>query len=1116
MATVYETLVLASTSYGGLRPGPVAPGWKLLQTNDGKPLLRVDAKSGFEAAAYRNETTGEIVVSYVGTNDWGDVFGTYPQIVGGKMPIEQFVQAIDFLNQVREGNPGATLVLTGHSLGGFLAQAVSVFVRSREDLAIPTTTLEAPGARSAIERLLDKPIDGLTSQITNYVHPSDQIGTFRDHAGEVRYWGGIEGPGVGEAPWWAQILASPVLALGFVPSIFLTHKIPNAVEWFRDDPEGQRVVPGSAPPVQSSESISGVEVPLRVNSESSTATSDVVTNATSNWFDTLSAPSELGFVAPPTPPPVPAPVVLPSAPDLPTGDPSVPPPDPAPLPPDPVPPPTPDALPDTQGVVMEIAQPPAVDASGSGDTALSSASSAGASSDASTVSSATGAGASSDGSASPAVGDGGGDGGSAPGDTNSVVTASAPVDQLGSQAALNGGEGALIPEDVTLVLSGVGSARTIASIVSSDLPDDQKALQSAAAAASFASQAVGAETAAGQALGAVGGALSVAAIALSDMPDEQKAFRAAQTVLTMAAPPLAIPSIVGFAVEELVNLGLGEYQQGDISKAIMKAKQTALFQYGNQAQEEALKSAPDFNATLRALSAAPPGTSGQVQFGVGNEYAGETLVGRAGTTQTPGWESTLQRISDPTVIAQHPDLVASFIQNLWVQTGPSGAAAFNQGATRNYQTYLLSKLPYTMEWNAARQKILNAEIVDPRDTAARDAASAAVPDLPADQYLRVGNAKLDTTHQYAFYNVWHVPPDVEPMPTEQAAMQLAQSYASYGFNARPQNPTLVMDLTTGKMLSQPVTGQIPQYMTGFEGQQVYAGYSVEVTTGYKLDSAYFDPQAPDTPYTKGLRGETERATAQVAQTDDWWRATYGGGGDPVVLDLNEDGVLLQPAAKSGVDFDLNGDGSVERIAWVQPEDGLLALDRDHDGKITSGRELFSEFFDPNHATTGLGALGLFDANHDRVIDTKDPVFGQLEVWRDANHDARTDPGELRTLDALGITAIQLAGVPANEPVDGGRIITRTTFMQNGTAMDAADMFFATEGESVRSAATDPNGAEINLAVDGHEVDDTRVEQLRQAMAAFAPLALSAEMTLPSDNQHQLTPALAAAWESGHS
>src|SRR5439155_10554559 len=80
---------------------------------------------------------------------------------------------------------------------------------------------------------------------------------------------------------------------------------------------------------------------------------------------------------------------------------------------------------------------------------------------------------------------------------------------------------------------------------------------------------------------------------------------------------------------------------------------------------------------------------------------------------------------------------------------------------------------------------------------------------------------------------------------------------------------------------------------------------------------------------------------------------------------------------------------------------------------------------------------------------------------------------------------------------------------------AADMFFATEGETVRSAGADPNGEAINLAAGGHEVEDTRVEQLRQAMAAFAPPALSADMTLPSDIQHQLTPTL-AAWESGHS
>ena len=727
MATVYETAVLASTSYEGPRPGPVPPGWKLLPTNDGKPLTRVDAKSGFEAAAYRNEVTGEIVVSYVGTNDRRDVFGTFPEIVSGSMPVAQFKPAVEFLNEVlgivRNQYPGASVVLTGHSLGGLLAQAVSVVERSLTGHAIPTATFEAPGARSAIEKWLHESIDGLTSQITNYVHPSDQIGTFRDHAGEVRYWGGIEGPGVGEAPWWVQIVAAPLLAIGFVPSIFLNHKIPNAVDWFRDDPEGQRVLPGSAPqPQGSSESIPGVGVPFRVNSESSTAASGVVTNMTINWFDTLSAPPELGFVAPPPPPPVPAPpgpalVELsppPPAPDVRPSDPSGPLPDPTPLPQPPPPAP--------------VVQPPAPDVP--------------------------------------------------PPDPNPLPQPPAPAPVVAPPAP------DVPPSDPSM-----------------PLPDPNPLPQPPVPA-------------------------PVAPPPAPDVPPPDDIFFPDPTPVFLPPPPIYVP---------------------------------------------------------------PPPV--------------------------------------------------------------------------------------------------------------------------------------------------YVPPPIFYEPP-------------------------------------PIFYEPPSFFGG-------GGFDFFGGGGFDFFGGFF-------------------------------------GGDPVVLDLNHDGVLLQPAAKDGVVFDLNGDGFVERTAWVQPEDGLLALDRDHDGKITSGRELFSEFFDPNQATTGLGALGLFDANHDGVIDTKDPVFGQLQVWRDANHDGRTDPGELRTLDQLGITSIQLAGVPANEPVDGGRIMTRTTFIQNGMAKDAADVFFATDGGSIRSAGSvDLNRETINLAADGHEVDDTRVAQLRQAMAAFAPSESAADMTLSSDLQHQLTPVLAGASQSGH-
>src|SRR3989442_14690244 len=100
MATVYETSVLASTSYGGSSPGPVPAGWKLLQTNDGKPLLRVNAKSGFEAVGYRNEGNGGIAASYVGTHDWRDGLGTFPESVRRKMPIAQVPRAGGFRKAV--------------------------------------------------------------------------------------------------------------------------------------------------------------------------------------------------------------------------------------------------------------------------------------------------------------------------------------------------------------------------------------------------------------------------------------------------------------------------------------------------------------------------------------------------------------------------------------------------------------------------------------------------------------------------------------------------------------------------------------------------------------------------------------------------------------------------------------------------------------------------------------------------------------------------------------------------------------------------------------------------------------------------------------------------------
>jgi hypothetical protein len=136
---------------------------------------------------------------------------------------------------------------------------------------------------------------------------------------------------------------------------------------------------------------------------------------------------------------------------------------------------------------------------------------------------------------------------------------------------------------------------------------------------------------------------------------------------------------------------------------------------------------------------------------------------------------------------------------------------------------------------------------------------------------------------------------------------------------------------------------------------------------------------------------------------------------PVLLDLEGDGVRLTGAA-GGVPFDLDGDGRPERLSWTRAgaDDAWLALDRDGDGRVTSGRELFGNFTaqPPSTAPNGFSALAEFDAparggNSDGVIDAKDAAYASLRLWRDADHDGLSRPEELRALAESGVAAISL-------------------------------------------------------------------------------------------------------------
>lgn len=144
-------------------------------------------------------------------------------------------------------------------------------------------------------------------------------------------------------------------------------------------------------------------------------------------------------------------------------------------------------------------------------------------------------------------------------------------------------------------------------------------------------------------------------------------------------------------------------------------------------------------------------------------------------------------------------------------------------------------------------------------------------------------------------------------------------------------------------------------------------------------------------YAFDVEGGFDQATAQG-------RPPYT---DPLVLDLDGDGIELTSVDNRLVRFDVDGDGFREATGWVQSDDGLLVLDHNGDGLINDISELFG-----NQTTSGFVALRGIDDNADGFIDTADANYSRLQVWRDLDSDGRSDGNELFTLDELGISRIR--------------------------------------------------------------------------------------------------------------
>jgi Ca2+-binding RTX toxin-like protein len=168
-------------------------------------------------------------------------------------------------------------------------------------------------------------------------------------------------------------------------------------------------------------------------------------------------------------------------------------------------------------------------------------------------------------------------------------------------------------------------------------------------------------------------------------------------------------------------------------------------------------------------------------------------------------------------------------------------------------------------------------------------------------------------------------------------------------------------------------------------------------------------------------------------------------GSPVILDLDGDGVETI-GVKDGAYFDHDGNGFAEQTGWTSSDDGLLVMDRNGDGVIDSGKELFGDqtlLQDGQKAANGFQALAELDGNSDGTIDSNDAAYAQLKIWQDLDGDGYASADEIKTLSELGIASINtgyatstFVDINGNEHQQVGSF-TKT----DGTTGTATDVWF---------------------------------------------------------------------------
>jgi hypothetical protein len=242
--------------------------------------------------------------------------------------------------------------------------------------------------------------------------------------------------------------------------------------------------------------------------------------------------------------------------------------------------------------------------------------------------------------------------------------------------------------------------------------------------------------------------------------------------------------------------------------------------------------------------------------------------------------------------------------------------------------------------------------------------------------------------------------------------------------------------------------QVPRYNEDYTTNGTHSATTVIPFVRVTMQTASTATVPPEPP------PDPDPGMNPMCATDPAWDASC----TPLLVDLDGDGFQLTTVEK-GVRFDLDVDGDQELVAWTKAgsDDAWLAMDRNGNGRIDDGNELFggrtpAHANRPETAANGFEALkflewaGYGPATVNEVIDANDAAFGRLLLWRDVNHDGISAPDELTPAAQAGIVAINAdyKTLQRFRPRKGSTIrLASTVETVNGTRR-IVDVWLATE------------------------------------------------------------------------